>query len=127
VEAEISKLFGQIIRRLRTDAGFSQEAFAFHCRIDRTYMGDIERGTTQLSIQMAYRLARGLKVSLATLFLQLDKEIKAERKRQREARKAEKEAKATASASDTQPETSAEALPKPARKRRSPATTKPKQ
>jgi DNA-binding XRE family transcriptional regulator len=41
--------FGQRVRALRQDQGFSQERFAAKCGIDRTYMGGIElaRGITR--------------------------------------------------------------------------------
>src|SRR2546426_8186179 len=37
-------------RRLRRDAGYSQESFADKCGVHRTYMGSVERGETNISL-----------------------------------------------------------------------------
>ena len=42
---------GETIRHLRTAKGLSQEAFASVCRLDRTYVGGIERGERNLSLK----------------------------------------------------------------------------
>nr|WP_228030240.1 helix-turn-helix transcriptional regulator [Gimesia benthica] len=36
--------FGQRVRELRKEQGYSQEKFACVCELDRTYVGGIERG-----------------------------------------------------------------------------------
>jgi transcriptional regulator with XRE-family HTH domain len=41
--------FGAAIRSLRQGKGMSQEAFADHCCLDRTYVGGVERGERNLS------------------------------------------------------------------------------
>ena len=40
----INIAFGKRLVDLRTTTGLSQEAFAFKCGLDRTYIGIIERG-----------------------------------------------------------------------------------
>ena len=64
----IERAFGQVIRQLRKQAGFSQEAFADHAGIHRTYMSSIELGKVQVSIAIAEKLARALKISVGDLF-----------------------------------------------------------
>lgn len=59
--------FGQRIRNLREHRGFSQEAFAAHSGIHRTYMGGIERGERNPTLTMIYRLARALEVPPSVL------------------------------------------------------------
>ena len=59
--------FGQRVRKLRLEAGLSQEAFAEKCDLDRTYVGGIERGERNLALRNINEIARGLGVSLAEL------------------------------------------------------------
>jgi transcriptional regulator with XRE-family HTH domain len=68
--------FGALVRRLRTEKGYSQERFAEVCRIDRSYMGMIERGEVSVTLTMIAKLADGLDLSLAALFLKLEREPK---------------------------------------------------
>lgn len=65
---DIRHRFGTRIRRLRTERGLSQEAFADLAKLHRTYIGAIERGEQNLSLQNIERIAATLGVSLAELF-----------------------------------------------------------
>ena len=64
--------FGRTVRRLRTDRGFSQESFADEIGVHRTFMGSVERGETNISLDNIARIAKGLRVTLAELFAELD-------------------------------------------------------
>ncbi len=59
--------FGQRVRSLRQEQGFSQEGFAAECGLDRTYMGGIERGERNLALRNIELIAKSLKMSLAEL------------------------------------------------------------
>ena len=59
---------GRAVRRLRTDAGFSQESFADACDLHRTYIGSIERGEINISLDNIERVARILKMPVSRLF-----------------------------------------------------------
>lgn len=63
----LRKSFGQRIRELRSEQGFSQEAFADRCGFVRTYMSRIETGTANPSLDAAKVLADGLGLSLSEL------------------------------------------------------------
>ena len=67
-EDDIRRRFGTRIRRLRTERGLSQEAFADKAGLHRTYIGAIERGEQNLSLANIERLAATLEISLAELF-----------------------------------------------------------
>ena len=69
----LAKEFGELVRRLRSARGYSQERFAEVCRIDRSYMGMIERGEVSVTLTMIDRLAGGLGLSLASLFAELER------------------------------------------------------
>ena len=50
----------QTVRELRKAAGYSQEAFAARIKVHRTFMGSIERGKPNVSLDTLERIARGL-------------------------------------------------------------------
>lgn len=56
---------GGAIQRRRRAAGFSQEGFADHIAMHRSYFGAIERGEKNLEIGTLLRVAKGLKVRLS--------------------------------------------------------------
>lgn len=60
--------FGKTVRKLRSDAGYSQESFADAIGVHRTYMGTIERGHGNPTLDMIAKIARGLGVSVTKLF-----------------------------------------------------------
>lgn len=59
---------GQTIRRLRTEADYSQENFAAEVGFDRTYYGGVERGERNISALNLMHLARKLKCEVGDLF-----------------------------------------------------------
>lgn len=71
-KGEIQNQFGLRVRQLRTERGWSQEAFADRCGLHRTYIGSIERGEQNLSLVNIEKLAATLGVSLAELFAVFD-------------------------------------------------------
>ena len=65
---------GRTIRRLRTEAGFSQERFADACALHRTYIGSVERGETNISLDNIALIARTLAIPVSTLFARAEAE-----------------------------------------------------
>ena len=62
---------GLEIRRQRLEQQRSQEAFADDCGINRTYMGNIERGEKVVSIDMIKRIVAGPGLTLGQFFTAL--------------------------------------------------------
>lgn len=60
--------FGKRVRTLRSERGYSQEAFADAVGLHRTYIGAIERGEQNVSIDNLAKIAKTLRVSLSRLF-----------------------------------------------------------
>jgi transcriptional regulator with XRE-family HTH domain len=56
----LQKRLGRTVRRLRTAGDFSQESFADHIGMHRTYMGAVERGEQNISLSSLERIAKGL-------------------------------------------------------------------
>ena len=73
VQKELLKALGQRIRELRTQKGFSQEAFADHCGVHRTFMGTIERGESNLSFQNLVKVSTALETTLSELLAGIEK------------------------------------------------------
>jgi transcriptional regulator with XRE-family HTH domain len=73
--ADLQNTLGKRIRELRTKKGFSQESFADHCSLHRTYMGGIERGERNLTIQTVLTVARGLGMSMSELLADIEKQL----------------------------------------------------
>ena len=63
---------GKAVRRLRTGAGFSQESFADACALHRTYIGSVERGEINISLDNIERIAQTLKVPVSKLFVEAE-------------------------------------------------------
>jgi transcriptional regulator with XRE-family HTH domain len=56
------KAIGDAIRRLRLSTGMSQEALAYDCGIDRSYLGGIERGEHNVSLVNLLKISRSLEL-----------------------------------------------------------------
>lgn len=58
------------LRRLRVERGLSQEALAHDARIDRSYVGRVERGRENPTISVLEQLAISLGAHIAELFVE---------------------------------------------------------
>ncbi len=65
---QVLRQFGARIRVLRQQKGLTQEALALQAGLDRTYVGGVERGERNISLQNVAKLATALGVSLDHLF-----------------------------------------------------------
>ena len=63
---------GLVVRQMREARGWSQEQLAEHSDLNRSYVGEIERGRTIASIVTVEKLARALGVSLSVLLEDCD-------------------------------------------------------
>ncbi|QYU67648.1 helix-turn-helix domain-containing protein [Leptolyngbya sp. 15MV] len=65
---DVLKAFGERVRAFRAQKGLSQEELARLAKIDRTYIGGIERGERNVGIKNVWRIADALGVPAADLF-----------------------------------------------------------
>ena len=65
---DILKRFGSRVRALRSELGYSQEGFAAHCDLDRTYIGGVERGERNIALRNIEKIADALEIDIAELF-----------------------------------------------------------
>ena len=66
--SELSREIGQRIRNYRTQQKLSQEELAEKCALHPTYIGQVDRGEKNATIESISKIAGGLSVSLSTLF-----------------------------------------------------------
>lgn len=63
----IAKEVGELIRSQRKERGFSQEALAEKSKIDRSYMGRIERGEVNVTLKALWDIAASMDISMKLL------------------------------------------------------------
>lgn len=71
IMSDIAKLIGQRIRNYRTNLGLSQEKLAELSGCHPTYIGQLERGEKNATLESIEKIAAALGVSLSKLFEKL--------------------------------------------------------
>lgn len=66
--SKISTEIGQRLRSYRVQQKLSQEELAERCGLHPTYIGQVERGEKNATIESVSKIAAGLSVPLGTLF-----------------------------------------------------------
>lgn len=72
----LNHVFGRQLRAHRADAGLSQEAFAERLGMHRTYIGALERGERNISLNSLENMARLLGVDPRDLLHEPDGQVK---------------------------------------------------
>ena len=67
-----TKKLGDAIRALRNEAGMSQESLAEKTGLHRTYIGSVERGERNISLQNMIRIADALDTQASNLLAEAD-------------------------------------------------------
>ena len=65
---EVKRRFGARMRALRKARKLSQEKVALRCGLDRSYLGGIERGESNVSLVNIHRIAEAIGVEVGELF-----------------------------------------------------------
>lgn len=76
---DLAKVVGQRIRNYRTQLGLSQEKLAELACCHPTYIGQLERGEKNATLESIDKVASSLKISLSKLFENLGGENNSER------------------------------------------------
>ncbi|WP_432665722.1 helix-turn-helix transcriptional regulator [Wukongibacter baidiensis] len=66
--SDLSKIIGKRIKSLRKDKGFSQEELAHLANINRSFMGEIERGEKSPTLGSLEKITNALEISFEELF-----------------------------------------------------------
>lgn len=67
-KSEVLIKFGNKVKKLRVEKGWSQETLAFKSGFHRTYIGMIERAERNISLKNIDRIAKTFKVEIENLF-----------------------------------------------------------
>ena len=59
--------FGKRVREVRRNKGISQERLAEMAGIDRSYMGNIERGEKNVTLKKVYEICEALEIDIKNL------------------------------------------------------------
>lgn len=70
---ELSNKFGELIKQIRKEKGISQEELGFRSNVHRTYIGMIERGEKNITLENIEKIAKGLGISMKLIFEHLEK------------------------------------------------------
>lgn len=73
-ESAIAIKLGIVIRKRREALGISQEGLAALSELNRTYIGEIERGAVSVSVVTLQKIADGLNLKLSELILLYEQE-----------------------------------------------------
>ena len=65
---DIKKVFGKNVRKYREKKKLTQERLAELCDLHRTYIGGIERGERNVSLENIQKIAEALGVKIKELF-----------------------------------------------------------
>jgi len=64
----VKKIFGEKIREVRKQKKLTQEELADKANLHPTYIGQIERGRRNPSLENIYKIQRALKVDIGEIF-----------------------------------------------------------
>lgn len=62
VDKDIPKFFGKVLRKLRLEAGLTQEELGFAADLQRNYISSLELGEKQPSLTSLYKVSRALQI-----------------------------------------------------------------
>lgn len=65
--SELTIQFGQSVRKYRKERSMSQEQLALLCNMDRSYLGRIERGEVNPTLEKIYELSKAIGISVHEL------------------------------------------------------------
>ncbi|ENI4128957.1 helix-turn-helix transcriptional regulator [Vibrio fluvialis] len=63
----LAKKFGISVRNMRKEKGISQDKLALSADIDRSYVGRVERGEVNITLEKSYQIAEVLRGDVRNL------------------------------------------------------------
>jgi transcriptional regulator with XRE-family HTH domain len=72
---EIAIAFGEVLRRLRKEAGLTQEQLGFEAELERNFISMLELGQRQPTLTTIYRLSSPLNITAPAMIAQVDVEL----------------------------------------------------
>ena len=75
MKTKLEKIFGQILRELRTENKLTQSELADRSDLDRTFISLLERGERQPTLSSIFKLAHALHVSPVAIIQKVEREF----------------------------------------------------
>ena len=73
--SSLRRAFGAQVRQFRKSRGLTQSALAVACKLDPNYLGGIERGERNPTLENIFKIARSLEVPASLLVAGVDTQI----------------------------------------------------
>jgi transcriptional regulator with XRE-family HTH domain len=70
--------FGRVLRKLRTDAGLTQEELGLEAGLQRKFISSLELGEKEPSLSTVFKVASALKIKPGKLVALVDSELNEE-------------------------------------------------
>ena len=67
-DMKIKQLFGDGVRKRRLELDLSQEKLAEKASLHRTYIGDVERGERNISLENIEKITQALEITIVDFF-----------------------------------------------------------
>lgn len=67
MKRDIKKVIGENIRKYRQNLGISQEELGHKAKLHRTYIGGVERGERNITVESLIRISDALGVDIADI------------------------------------------------------------
>lgn len=77
--ANVAKIFGTVLREVRSQSRISQERLAALADLDRTYISLLERGLRQPSLETIIKICDALELSLVDLSTRVQRRLDEDR------------------------------------------------
>ena len=75
MKSDIKNIVGENIRKCRQNLGLSQEELATKAKLHRTYIGGVERGERNITIESLNRITDALNINIEEVFHEEDKNV----------------------------------------------------
>ena len=72
-EISVNKVFGELLKELRTEQKITQEKLAELCNLDRTYISLLERGLRQPTLNTLIKLSEALNIKFSELMSKFER------------------------------------------------------
>lgn len=69
---EVGRIFGQVLKKIRTAKGVSQSELAHLAELDRTYISLIERGLRKPTIDVVFKISEALQLKASFILEQIE-------------------------------------------------------
>ena len=69
------EMFGLVLRKLRREKGYSQEAFAYKTGFHRNYIGQLERGEKSPSLSALFTFADAFELQPSQILRRVERQV----------------------------------------------------